>query len=129
MAEADVEVVRQGLAAWSRGDIDAMLSFTSEDFEFRPLPQFFEQPVRGHPAVREFLELWRGSWDTYETDVDELVDLGDGRVLVLCWQSGIGPDSGIDARMDWAQIFEVREGKVVRCSNYVDRAEALRAER
>jgi ketosteroid isomerase-like protein len=128
VAEADVEVVRRGREAWSRGDLDAMLAETTDDFEFRPLPQFVEEPVRGHDAVREFLELWRGSWETYETDVDEIVDLGDGRVLVLCWQRGVGPDSGIVAHMDWAQIFTVRDGKVTRCLNFEDRAAALRAD-
>jgi ketosteroid isomerase-like protein len=129
MAADDVEVVRRGLEAWAGGDLEAMLAETTEDFEFRPLPQFVDEAeFHGQAEVRAFLERWRGSWGTYETGVDEIADLGDGRVLVLCWQRGMGPDSGIVAHMEWAQIFTLRDGKVARCDNYPDREQALAAE-
>ena len=129
MSQDNGRLVQRTWDAWSRGDLDATFAETDPAFEWDlsrfPWPD--EQLIRGEAAVRRFFEQWRASWATYEAGVDEFVDLGDDRVLTLCWQRGRGTESSAATEMKWAQILTVRDGRLLRVANYADRAEALEA--
>jgi ketosteroid isomerase-like protein len=130
MSRQNVELVQRSWKAWIRGDLDGAFAEAHPDFEWN-LSHFPGWPdgevFQGRDAVRGFFELWVSSWDSYEAGVEEFVDLGDDRVLTLCWQRGRGRESGAVAEMDWAQIYTLRNGQIVRCDNYAERAEALEA--
>jgi hypothetical protein len=130
MSEENVAAVRRAWEAWIRGDLDAAFAETSPDFEWdlRHFPGWPDgQIFKGRDAVTGFFQRWRDSWDEYEAGVDDYVDVGENRVLVLGWQSGRGRGSGAATEMEWAQIYTVRDGRLLRCENYADREEALRA--
>ena len=129
MSRENVEVVRTGWEAWRRGDLDALCATWHQAVEW-DTTNFAEWPenavYRGEDEVRQFLEEWLASWDSYEAGVDDFIDAGD-RVLVFCWQHMTGPGSGVPVKVDMAQVFTVRDGKVSRIDNYTDRDEALEA--
>ncbi len=92
------------------------------------LPGLAETGVyRGHDGVRRFFEEWLASWDDYEAGAEKYIDVDYERVLVLCWQRGVGRDSHAPVRMDWAQLCTVRGGLVLRMAAYSDRGTALEA--
>lgn len=129
MSQRNVGVIRQGLHAWLRGDIDAFLSSLDPEIvwdltHFREWP---ESDYRGIEAVSRFLDEWLEVWDDYEMRVDEILEAPDGRVVTLVWQRGTGHKSGLGMEMEWAQIGTVRDGKIARIDNYDDRSQALRA--
>ena len=64
---------------------------------------------------------------SYEAGAEEYLDAGDGRVLVICWQRGLGPGGHVPVQMDWAQICTLKGGLVCRLEAYSDRHEALKA--
>jgi ketosteroid isomerase-like protein len=87
----------------------------------------FEPVYRGHEGVRAFWRQWLDAWESIEFRVDELIDAGDDVVAMLL-QVNRGRASGIEVpQFDWAQVWTVRDGKIVRVRMFRDRNEALRA--
>jgi uncharacterized protein len=130
MSRENVEIVQRGWEAWMRGDIDAVFAqfdpaveWDTTNYEGWPEDGVY----RGHAGVRQFMEDWLASWDSYETGVEEYIDAGGDCVVVLCWQQAIGPGSDVQVRMEWTQICRLRDGLVLRLEAWSDRQKALEA--
>jgi ketosteroid isomerase-like protein len=63
----------------------------------------------------------------FRFESEELVDLGDSRVLMVGRMKGIGRTSGAAVDHDWAALFTFAAGWVIREQVFLDRAEALEA--
>jgi ketosteroid isomerase-like protein len=48
-------------------------------------------------------------------------------VVSVLRQRGLGSSSGAEVSVEFAQIFTLRAGKIVRIDNYLDRPKALEA--
>src|SRR5215216_5710026 len=108
MSQENVEVVKRGWAAWIKGDLDAVLEVFDPAVEWHTtnLEGWPEDAVYyGRNGVRRFFEEWLASWERYEAGVEQYLDAGGDRVLVLCWQTGYGVGSAVPVRMDWAQVI------------------------
>jgi ketosteroid isomerase-like protein len=77
------------------------------------------------------VEVWSdylGAWENYYSEIEELRVLDDERVLVLDELRGRGTTSGVDLgkiNPKGADLWHVRDGKVVKVVLYFDRADAL----
>jgi ketosteroid isomerase-like protein len=73
--------------------------------------------------------MWRrylAGWDEFRTGkVDEYRELDPSRVLVTGRMSGRGKASGALVEREFANVFELREGRVARLTVYPDRDRAL----
>jgi ketosteroid isomerase-like protein len=70
---------------------------------------------------------WLAPWASYHTEVEELIDLGDSVVAVLCDYGRREPDSQ-EVALRSATVWTVRDGRIVRAEFYAGgRAEALEA--
>src|SRR6476620_8999594 len=54
-----------------------------------------DQVYRGHEGIRTFWRQWLEAWDEIEFEIDEPVELGDGRVRVRVRQRNRGHGTGI----------------------------------
>ncbi len=81
---------------------------------------------QGREGVRQSLAAWVGAWDDFHSELRELIDSGD-KVLAAGWQRGRGRGSGVEVAQDFAGIWTVRDGRIVRWDMCADRAEALEA--
>jgi ketosteroid isomerase-like protein len=83
------DVVRAAYDAFNRADVDAFCALATEDVEFHDLPDMPDPEVlRGRKGVETF---FRVNWDIYERawgEVDEVLDAGANRVLVLARPGG-----------------------------------------
>ena len=96
----------------------------------------FECAVRGGPegdqiyvganGMRQLWLDWLAPWATYRTEVREAIDCGD-QVLVLADTFARLEGSTQEVQISSADVWTVRDGKVVRWEAYVHRAEALKA--
>jgi ketosteroid isomerase-like protein len=122
--------MRRTYAAANRGDFELVLIGIADDFEYRPsrdlMPPDMPPVFHGHEG---YVAVWRHWLDAFEDirwDPEEVIDLGD-RMLVTTHQRGHGAGSGIGLTEPVFQVFEMRRGLVVRQSDFLDRAEAMRA--
>jgi ketosteroid isomerase-like protein len=58
---------------------------------------------------------------------EELIDLSDDRVLAMQRGAGRAKASGIETELRYAVVYTVRDGKITRGREYVDRATPLAA--
>jgi hypothetical protein len=59
--------------------------------------------------------------------VREGMDADEDRVVALTRQSGTGKGSGVPVELDLGLIYELKDGRVIRITNYLTHAEALEA--
>jgi ketosteroid isomerase-like protein len=134
MSEENVEVVRQVNEAFRRaleGD-DPGAAFDTgllaDDWEWVLANPFEGKSVwRGRREFVEFLRAWTGEFEDYSIRFEQLIDAGDDRVVIIYRQRGTGKGSGIPVEMHGGMISELRDGRVIRTTNYPDPADALEA--
>jgi ketosteroid isomerase-like protein len=75
---------------------------------------------RGVAAIRAFLEDWFTSYESYQNDVEEVIDLGGGVVFLDGHDTGrlLGSDRSIAQRRGWVVLWV--DGKVARVAVYVN---------
>ena len=142
MFAANVEIVRRLLAPFEQGDIallyrdDAIAASLAEASAPFFTPDFECVFVRGDVgrAAYSGLDGLRAAWldrlepwDRYWAGVEDVIDAGDGRVVVLTHDHA--RPKGTDAEVDFlgAPVWSVRDGKVARIEFYWNRDEGLKA--
>jgi ketosteroid isomerase-like protein len=83
-------------------------------------------PYLGHEGVVEWLALFAESWDSYEFNVERIVDAGD-RVIALAQVRAEGAASGVKVERGDAIVYEFRDGEVVRIDYFNSHAAGLAA--
>jgi ketosteroid isomerase-like protein len=126
MTASNVDVVRDLLDEWNRGDVDALLARTSEDFEWHPVLVASVEggAYRGHDGFREFLSEWTSTWNSWNLEAEEMREFGD-QVLVLTRVRAEGRGSGVELDQSLAHLFEFRGGLICRAETFLDRGKAI----
>jgi ketosteroid isomerase-like protein len=126
MSQENVEIVRRW---WEGFNEDGMppLALCDEEIEIHMPPDF---PVRGvyrrHDGVRQWREEVFEIIDDPRVEAEDVVDVhGDGEaVLMMLRTTGTTNYAGIEVDYEWAAIWTIRGGKVVRAQGYLNRDEA-----
>jgi ketosteroid isomerase-like protein len=127
MASANVDLVRSVFADWERGDLSS-LEWADPEIEFVFVDGPEPSTYVGRAAMEELFRGWLNAFAGFRLSVDDLIELDNARLLALTYAGGHGRASGVDlalARAKSANLFELREGKVVRMVVYFDRDRAL----
>ena len=85
------------------------------------------QIYEGRDGAREFLASWTEPWDNWELELEELIEAGEDEVLAVLRQHGASRTTGLEVDMRFAQLWTVRDAKIIRMRMYADPAEARRA--
>ena len=124
----EAEIVRKALAAFNAGDNDLVVAAFDPDVELVPARAVLEgSEYRGHDGFRRFVADMDEDWDTFHPELDEVRELGDGRVLVLGHLQARGKASGMEVDSTAAWLCDVREGRITRVRFYTDERAALEA--
>ena len=125
MSRENVATIRALYGDWLRGDmaLDRMDPEISM-FEADTIPG--AASAVGIDAVRRYMESFARYWEEIRFEPTEFVDAGD-QVVVVARLMGRGKGSGVDVEREWAYVWTVSAGKVVRMDGYASRAEALKA--
>jgi ketosteroid isomerase-like protein len=84
--------------------------------------------VHGKDAVVEYFRHYWGTWDAdYVLEPVEIIDVGRDRVVVLHHERGRGRASGTPFERQWAVLYTLRAGKLIRWTTYATHQEALEA--
>jgi ketosteroid isomerase-like protein len=114
---------------------DAMLKALAETVAPLLHPEFevvFMDALRGettYPGIDGLSEGWLDwlfPWETYRTELEEALDLGE-RVLLLVRDYGRREGNTQEVVLNGAAIWTLRDGKIARLEFHNDRATALKA--
>ncbi|MDQ3571637.1 MAG: nuclear transport factor 2 family protein [Actinomycetota bacterium] len=132
MSQENVETVRRLYEAVALRDTfslyDADLEWDatrSRWSEVLDVPTTF----RGHAGLRAFFRHYFEMWETFEDELQELIDTGE-KVISVVTSRGRGRSSGIE--IEWsgqAGLWTIRTGKIVHVAWFPTREEALEAAR
>ncbi len=126
MSEENVELVRDGIDAVNRGDLDAWVASLSPDVVWESLSvPGFREVYRGRGEAREWveevLELWKG----VHLQIEQITALSDDRLLVALVRTARGSASDVPVAMhDWS-VFWFAEGLITRRQGFRTKEEAL----
>ena len=141
MSQENVELVRSVLPA---PDADIIALFTDDtpsgelvkrmapaldpDFvSVKHVPGAEPDAAKGLRGLRAGWLDWLAPWASYRAEIEEMIDLGDRVVAVLCDYARRERD-GPEIALKSAAVWTVREGLIVRADFYPGgRAEALKA--
>ena len=112
MAKENVDAIRRFCAAWTDGDLDAMLAEVDPEVEAQPvLGLLYERPsYRGHGGISRWFEEVDDLWDDFEAHVEGTYEM-EGAVIafvrLVAYTRGRASDSRI------AVVCRLRDGKIV----------------
>ena len=125
MSEENLQLVRAGFDAFSRGDMPAFLELADPNIVFTPIPETPDvQSFHGHDGLLQGLAQTTEIWDDFSVELREMRDLDDHVLASARWW-GRGPSSGIQVEVDIWALYIVREGKVVRLQFFASEQQAL----
>ena len=126
MSRENVDLVKRMLARFHAGDAAGALVCFSEDVVSEAPGRPDLMGGQGREALGTLVGSWVESWEDWNEEINEVRDLGD-RVMVLSTQHGRAKSTGIEISMQYAILYEVRNGELSGMCLYSTADEALEA--
>jgi ketosteroid isomerase-like protein len=117
----NLQIVKNGYAAFGRGDVPGLLALLAEDVVWDMPGDGFPLAgtYRGHEGVASFFQKLGEQAEILEFQPREF--LADGnRVLVVGWESMKVRATGRGVEIDWVMSFTLRNGKIAKFREYTD---------
>ena len=112
MGTDNKQLVRQMYEAYGRGDIDAVLKYLTDDFDwYAPGGAPFSGHRLGPQQMRQFFSEMQRWVQIDEFDADEFLADGD-KVVVLGRQRATVRETGQHYETPWVHVYTVRNGKI-----------------
>ena len=107
-----MEIVRSLLDSFVAGDLEAPFNHYADEIEFdgRHFPD--GRVYRGHDGVRAFFRSFFAAFSEFELEIEAMFASGD-EVVVLSRERARGRTSGAWLHLCCAQVYTLRDGKVV----------------
>ena len=120
-----LELGRRIFDAGRRADVDALMGFYRADvvIEMSDAALTFEGPTE----IRRFYEDFFGLWEDLVSELEELLDLGNGVTFSVIHNRGRPVGSTAEAQQRLAWVATWQEYKITRVEIYVDIDEARAA--
>lgn len=113
------ELARRFCECLERGDYDAALGF----FDLNPVWDMSEMGMgifEGRVPVRGLLEDWNGSYDEWEIELENLLDLGNGVVYAVVMERARPTGSTGRVQLRYAAVMVFAENLIARAKTYPD---------
>jgi ketosteroid isomerase-like protein len=128
VSERRFRAVRAVYEAVNRRDLDAMVAGAPADFvmTLQEIDPSAATELRDPEEVRRHLEDFFDSFETLETEVEELVEVGDS-VIAVVRHRALGRESQVEVERREAHLWTFEGAQAVALAEYATREEALRA--
>jgi ketosteroid isomerase-like protein len=130
--EVLLRAAQAGFAAINRGDLESSFLLYHPDIEIITPSQLvamgFDTAYTGREARFGYQRRWTQEWGQMLFEPTEMLDLGD-RVLFVGRISGVGFSSGVAVDSEWALLYTLSDGQVIREQPFFDHHEAFVAAR
>jgi ketosteroid isomerase-like protein len=124
---ASLELVKIALQAYGNGDCEIALALAD------PLIRWDERASRpdgdlvwGDDEVQRAMRHYLDGWEQYRFDVEEIAEVGPGKVVGICRERG-KPKDGVQVDRRFGGLWVVEDGKIVSWATYLTPKEAVRA--
>src|SRR4051795_1576168 len=124
---ASLELVKIALQAYGNGDCEIALALAD------PLIRWDERASRPdgdlvwkHEDVQRAMRRYLDGWETYRFDVEDIAEVGPGKVVAICRERG-KPKEGAEVDRRFGGLWVVEESKIVSWVTYLTPKEAVRA--
>jgi uncharacterized protein len=127
VSQAPLDLFNEGLAAWNRGDYEAIVDMCHPDVEWTfsdRLPDATGR-IKGKPEVRRFFQTFTGDWSEISIRAERVVEAGEHVVAAVEFLAR-GRD-GIEVSMHFIHVWTVRDGQIVRFRGFPTFDAALEA--
>jgi ketosteroid isomerase-like protein len=129
MSQEDAATIRRAYEVWNESGPAAVVEqFWAEDAVYREGPGWPDAGVyRGRAAALARMQSLIELVGPIEVRIDDLIDLGDGRLIACVRMLGETATSDTPYTQTFAVVQRLRDGLVVEADYYLDRAAALEA--
>jgi ketosteroid isomerase-like protein len=129
VSQENVEVVRNYLKVFTDEGLEAAAEFWHPDIDWRAAEGAIDDAgeIHGTEAMRRYAHDWLDTFDDVTFLFEELLDVGDGRVVAVQRLTGRARLSGIETGLRFAVVYTLRDGKIVGGREYFEKAEALKS--
>jgi ketosteroid isomerase-like protein len=129
MSRESMEIVKANVDAFASRGLDGWMELFADDVEYWAPEGSLDDvgPIQGKPALRAWLEQWLDAFEGFWFEAVEFIDAGEDQVVVVERFGGRAKISGIETEQTQAFVSTTRDGKIVRCREFMTRAEALEA--
>jgi ketosteroid isomerase-like protein len=124
---ASLELVKIALQAYANGDSEIAIALAG------PHVRWDERASRpdgdlvwGHDKVQRAMRRYLDSWETYRFEVEEIAEVGPGKIVGICRERG-KPKEGVAIDRRFGGLWIVEAGKIVSWTTYPTPREAVRA--
>jgi ketosteroid isomerase-like protein len=125
MSAENVQVLRDGYAAFVRQDIAAVMAALDEGIEWTtPDSTPFGGVRHGHDGVGQFFGELASRWQEMTIEPVEFIDGGD-TIVVLVRTRATGAGGALD--MTSAHLWRMRDGKATSFTEFMDTARVVEA--
>jgi ketosteroid isomerase-like protein len=112
--------------AFLGGDPTSGLSFCDPDIEWDGTNLPDGTVARGHEAIVEHAMRWAEMWDDWRMEPERFIDTGGDQVVLVFRETGRS-ETGLQMNERHAELYTLRDGKVVYRKGFSDPDEALEA--
>ena len=120
----NVAVVRGMWEAFLRNDFESALSAIAPDVEWDGTNLPDGTISRGHDAVLDHLSRWTEMWDTWEVELEEVIEADQHRVIAFIRERG-RTKTGLEVNERHSELYTVRHGEIAYRKGFSDADQAL----
>jgi ketosteroid isomerase-like protein len=85
-----------------------------------------QQEFTGIEGLRTGWRNWLDPWESYRIETEEVIDAGEGRILILVTSKARMRGTGAEVPQSAASLFFVEDGRIAGINFYLDQAQARR---
>jgi ketosteroid isomerase-like protein len=124
MSEANIAVVRGMWEAFLRNDAEAANAAFDPDVEWDGTNLPDGEISRGLDAAVAHVRRWAQGWETWEVELEDVIDAGEDRVIAFVRERGRSK-AGLDTSERHSELYVVRGGRIVYRKGFSDADQAL----
>jgi ketosteroid isomerase-like protein len=122
VSQENVEIVRRFYEHIGR-EGELMVGLLDEDVEF----DFAWMHGRGADAWRRAIAEWAGTFEEWRIEAREVIDVGPSQLIAIVRDRARAKGSGAEIDNEFAHLWTIREGLVIRFEAFTTKADALQA--
>jgi ketosteroid isomerase-like protein len=122
MSQENVQRVRRVFEAVNRHDIGMLEAVLSDDMEFHSVLAASEGGVfRERQGIRDYFAEFDAAFAEFRTEVKEVIDTGEDRVVALVKFTARGKGSGLTLDQHFGMVFTFQGEEITRMDSYQPR--------